>query len=587
MAHDVRALKSYTGFHPENRKTVVVPGKIYIATVRPYATNLILDSPGNVVGTTYYDLQSNGSTGHRIGLDLLGGIHYCFMNSEVPNLSQRYLYYGFISEIGDSLPASPVNMSNQDGFAGIDIFNGTSNPSWRNSAMIGYHNVLATGDLFARETGRGNGSFVIDSTGFPSTSDVCIWPSFSIDINDNVQAVATQSNVADGQLRQHIYSRLSAGSSSWTLPAVFDATYNVSPVVASAPISARSAIAWTSPIFQDSNQYDNNVVYVESPDGLSWDFTNGKVNITNYPLSASGDTTLRAFTDVDAVYDFNDNLHIIWNAAYVTRDSVDKMVILYHAALFHWSQASGIHLMYDHPVREWPCDMGAWDLPVAKMSIGCDADSNFLYVVFTRFDPSDYADFDTLNGEIHPCGGDNAMPCGNGELYMTWSTDGGTNWSTAVNLTNSSTPNCLAGNCDNDNWSSLAKRVDNYLHILYVDDKDAGAAALSEGETTQNPVIYLRVPNPTRTSGGSCHYATGDINGNGSANGVDVTYGVNYLKGGQAPPYACDCPGHGVFYVAGDVNGNCAFNGLDISYLVNFYKGGQDLVPCPACPPSR
>jgi hypothetical protein len=269
----------------------------------------------------------------------------------------------------------------------------------------------------------------------------------------------------------------------------------------------------------------------------------------------------------------------------VTRDSLNDMVVLYHAALFHWSEATGIDLIYDHPVREWPCDMGAWNLAISKMSIGVD-DSNFLFVVFTRFSPSDYAYYDTLSGDVSPCGGDNAMPCGNGEIYMTYSQTGGDSWTTPVDLTNTPTPNCLAGNCDSDNWSSLAERVDNYLHIIYIDDKDAGAVALSEGDATVNPVVYLKIPNPTRTLGG-CQYAVGDVNNSGTFNGLDVTYGVAYFKGGPPPPYSCDCPPHGNWFVAGDVNGSCSFNGLDITYMVSYFKGGPAPHPCPDCPPGR
>jgi hypothetical protein len=82
----------------------------------------------------------------------------------------------------------------------------------------------------------------------------------------------------------------------------------------------------------------------------------------------------------------------------------------------------------------------------------------------------------------------------------------------------------------------------------------------------------------------------GDINGNGQSNGIDVTYGVNYFKGGAAPPDTIyDCPDIGEWlFAAGDVNGNCAFNGIDITYFVAYLKGMQPaLLFCPSCPPSR
>ena len=67
----------------------------------------------------------------------------------------------------------------------------------------------------------------------------------------------------------------------------------------------------------------------------------------------------------------------------------------------------------------------------------------------------------------------------------------------------------------------------------------------------------------------------GDINGNGQVNGVDIVYGVNYLKGtGNPPPHvATTCFGTSSFYIDADVNGNGAFNGIDITYFVRYLKG--------------
>ncbi|OGC93715.1 MAG: hypothetical protein A2W25_06360 [candidate division Zixibacteria bacterium RBG_16_53_22] len=85
-----------------------------------------------------------------------------------------------------------------------------------------------------------------------------------------------------------------------------------------------------------------------------------------------------------------------------------------------------------------------------------------------------------------------------------------------------------------------------------------------------------------------CLYIPGDINGSGAPNGIDVTYGVTYLKGGNAPRDSCDCPPMAFpFYAAGDVNGNCAFNGIDIVYFVTYLKGQQAaLLYCQDCPPA-
>jgi hypothetical protein len=88
-------------------------------------------------------------------------------------------------------------------------------------------------------------------------------------------------------------------------------------------------------------------------------------------------------------------------------------------------------------------------------------------------------------------------------------------------------------------------------------------------------------------TGPICDYVVGDANGNGSLNGLDVTYSVAYFKGGPPPPFECDCPPHGSWYVAGDVNQSCSFNGLDVTYMVAYFKGGPAPNPCPDCPSSR
>jgi hypothetical protein len=86
----------------------------------------------------------------------------------------------------------------------------------------------------------------------------------------------------------------------------------------------------------------------------------------------------------------------------------------------------------------------------------------------------------------------------------------------------------------------------------------------------------------------ACDYTSGDINGSGGANGIDVVYGVSFLKGGAPPPIYCDCSSHPDFhYVAGDVNGSCSFNGIDITYFVTYLKSGPALTSCPDCPSTR
>lgn len=117
-----------------------------------------------------------------------------------------------------------------------------------------------------------------------------------------------------------------------------------------------------------------------------------------------------------------------------------------------------------------------------------------------------------------------------------------------------------------------------FSHDLYEDSVFGNLFAVMHDTASVDMVLF------------ECHaddYVTGDVNANGIYNGLDITYGVGYLKGGSPPPFSCDCPPHGIWFISGDVNGSCSYNGLDITYGVSYLKGGVSvLIPCPDCPPA-
>jgi hypothetical protein len=88
----------------------------------------------------------------------------------------------------------------------------------------------------------------------------------------------------------------------------------------------------------------------------------------------------------------------------------------------------------------------------------------------------------------------------------------------------------------------------------------------------------------------SCAYLPGDVNGSNSYNGLDITYGVAFFKGGPDPMCSfgsCPIAPCDAFFYCGDVNGSCSYNGLDITYGVAYFKGGAGPIPCADCPPGR
>ncbi len=91
----------------------------------PYGPPTVSNSPGEVVGTTYYAYQTNGSTGNRISLDGSGGIHISWMKGTASGGRPRYVYYNFKDEItGEWLGETSVTSENGTGFVTQDLMAG-------------------------------------------------------------------------------------------------------------------------------------------------------------------------------------------------------------------------------------------------------------------------------------------------------------------------------------------------------------------------------------------------------------------------------------------------------------------------------
>lgn len=413
----------------------------------PLKPGLILDSPGEMVGTTHYDMQSNGSTGTRIVKDYLDGFHFSWTNGIDFWSGNRWVYYNFVDENGNWLGPTPV-----DSWWGpqMDVLS-------EGRAAIAYATYLAVDD------GRGFGHFTKITRpdgGGP--------PYLAVDRTDRIHIISYL--VFTGSIESDpaylFYTRFEDGN--WTDPELVDSLMCVSAVIVSSNVSDKVAIAYTYPRdFQDPDQYNNDVCCIESEDGTNWDW-NSKVNITDYQT----DDTIRAYTDLDAVYDWQDNLHIIWNTPYY--DEIGGYLSSDACLLWHWSETTGITFIAD---GWWPSSPGAWNRSISKMSIGVWGLSD-LFAIWTQFTDDDKS----------------AGGWSNGELFRCLSIDGGATWFDSENLTNSPSPGCWPGECDSDHWSSLAEEVDGYLHIVYINDKDAGGVPHTEGVDTENPVMYYAFP---------------------------------------------------------------------------------------------
>jgi hypothetical protein len=494
-------------------------------------------------GSTYYDYQQNGSMGRMIAVGPGGYKHMIFHETRGPYSNTtypRYVTYNCKDPLNNWL--DPIRIDGgtdiNAGYANIGVLhNGRAVVIYHRSfpPAPAYHwaTTLALGD----KGGICSGSFIdkYDVPDWLGSAENGMWPKMGIVYDsqdtDYIHIGMTEStpwgdNFRLGYVRCHLIHgdtllcETPTGQSGVVspikvvpnvpgcgtscpiayfgeceAPGVPPGEYpnTISLVVATSPVSQKVAIVFTNKRESGANPLNNDVFYFESTNnGIEWfpqfggtwppTQVNGMLhNITNYPTNA----TERAYMDVAACYDYNDNLHIVWNGCYY--DSVEGYAT-YDANLYHWSQATGISLVAP----------GYWDgtrpgdnnRNISKMSISAinpiyHPDSVYLFVItWTQFNPGDTS----------------RSGWGNGDIYAAVSNDGGQFWTPGFNLTNTQTPNCLPGTCLSEHWSSLAENMYNGdLHIEYVCDRDAGGVVIQpipEGTWTDNPLMYLHVTCP-------------------------------------------------------------------------------------------
>jgi hypothetical protein len=302
-----------------------------------------------------------------------------------------------------------------------------------------------------------------------------LWPYVARSGLGDIQVI-----MPDTQAIAFAYTRSTDNGATWSTIAFVDSITALSPIIVASPVSNKVCMVYTRDNPKARVRNTSDVMYVLSTDGRTWDFVNGRINLSHYNTSQD---SLACTYNVDAIFDYNDNLHFEWAARAFWYDTSEYKTHLMHYNL-GTTTLTEIALSDSSWLDPNPAPDGrtfgnyAWHFH--DMSLGVQPGTNNIYTVYADYDTSDISSTGWPNGEI----------------YMQASSDGGATWSERTNLTNSQTPQCDCGDCDADDWPSLAEKVDNMLHIQYINDKDAGSIASTEGCDTDNPVLYLEVANP-------------------------------------------------------------------------------------------
>ncbi len=500
----------------------------------------IQESPGEIIGETFYDFQHNSSVGHQIAVNDDGTrIHVVWMHSDNEQHQPRRVKYRYRDADGIWGSINNVDGGPRAGYTCVDLHSD-------GSAVVGYHLEEAgiPQAQVAKDLIEGFGSFIgdyVDNNSIPT--EEIIWPKVAIGPGDICHVISCNTVPTGGDNSNFYYSRSNSGDYqnggflNWD---EIDNTYERARVFSHSIDASRTsqkvvqAFLLSPDAPEDVPYQQTNDVYFRSSidGGTTW---SELINLTNYNEVLPGDEInyIALFEgpydfwipenhptlgDMDAFYiqaDFNvevhvdteDVAHVVWTTMLYAARNDTLQTQCFIGNMYHWDDLSQqVTIVYDDvhgndlwndtdDVQDFFNRFDVFDASLHDLSIANDADNN-LYVVFGKYFAGDYgALVEGFDSQMY-----------NSEVMAIGSMDGGATWGTilgdgvAVNLTETSTPECQPGECDNDAYPTVAKKVTDdgdgtrTLHVLYMDDYSAGSSIRDNGPASNNPMRYLAVP---------------------------------------------------------------------------------------------
>jgi hypothetical protein len=467
--------------------------------------------PGDQIGITWYDFQANGSYNQRVDIDGDGQAHIDWMWRDAGNIT-RYCAWNFRYTDGTYYGETQGSPS-WSGYVGIDV---TRDPAVVDQrTVICYHYNPGAGYYGWIDIDGGNGWGTWPNTmRSPEVADA-IWPYIAVANNGNFIMVTGDQN-AD---LHHGFVSTDEGVTWGSDFANDDSCATLSHFVRASENTGSNKVVFVNTSYiTDSvaiGQLDNNLYYRLSTDGgITW---GARINLTNYTPADS----IRAYCNTHALFDNSDNLHIFWAGRMVTDNYYDA------SNIFHWDEVSGNVTKVNSPSTYYSSpwwitvvgggDFGGWRMPADQPQAVLTPDGNIHCFWHGNDDYTDYAANSFINGEI----------------YYSVSTDNGATWSNYVNLTNTRSPGAAAGNCDDEDYFTVAPKTFDFgsgeqVFLTYIEDKDAGAYVQTEGVETENPVRCWVFPVPGVEEHNNTVPITTSLNlyPNPAANGSSVSYAL-------------------------------------------------------------
>ena len=199
---------------------------------------------------------------------------------------------------------------------------------------------------------------------------------------------------------------------------------------------------------------------------------------------------------MDVMYDAGNNIHVVYALSKAGRNSTGSGVFMPGTVgLVYWNDITNTKVNIPIPLSAIDADadgqykIGDFSTDITKCryrnlsilnmpNIGMDASGN-IFVTFSLIADNDT----TADGQ------------GFRDIWVVSSTNGGANWTAPTNLTS------FIGQGLEQAFPSLAKRVDNYLHIIFQEDVEPGTALTNSDADGINSIMYLKVDKTLVTTG--------------------------------------------------------------------------------------
>lgn len=455
------------------------------------------NSTYEIVGQTWFDIQTNGTHGKQIAVDPLGAVHFAWTNGEDAQSSSRHVFYNCWYQ--DTLAQGPtgvtVESSNRAGFCNIAAAaNGFAFPAFH-QALLSTPHAAASIDFIARA-----GAYTAFEVPFGGHEPAIIWPHIDMDRHGRIHMVATESGGAAEEYYVRGQPSYDSGFGidiNWGAGFVtpWDPATFITIDVACSRQSDRVAVAWIADPAGDIDQ-ENIQMRVSEDGGNNW---SDIVEVTGIPpidpncMANGGDyitcnaDTFRPWIDLSLILDDDDNVHIAYTAHawyYFDEDGTVGPFGLVYSTIWHWGEDREEFNLINHAFfANDSVALGVNNLMCHRPSLAIDTTNGYLYCSFQQFDQHAFSDA--------------GYPMG--EFYISVSTDNGQTWAIPTNVSNTpGQPNQPTGNDPSERDITIAKYVtDGVIHALYQHDYAAGSAVAgsgAEGPATLNDMVYMRVP---------------------------------------------------------------------------------------------